>query len=391
METFAAKEIGDDGARGADWFIDEENGLRRVEGTEAMMVDDFGDEHFVGAGHGLSDFVVVHEHEAGGNGLQDVGLGDDADERTVVGDHGNGVGVAGRESLADVGDPDVGTDGRNVAFDDAFDGGGGANHPRGGGGIVGADDDADAAGFGEFEGIVVGLEIARNDERADAELDGATLDIMPVADDDDGFVRGDVLPDGYTPERGNIHRAQTDVELLDFFIADDVEGAGVQGAGDIGERSIYLPHGARFTHAGDKNAAECGEGNDAGHTSDAFARAGHGQDADVVAVEEFEGLGAGGMFGNGKHLRRHEVTHARGDVAQVIRQRSAETRENGIDPGIGVATAGGDVAAFTARVFESRIGDRRTDGVSIGILVTDDVGRGRGGRGMGGGRHGTES
>jgi hypothetical protein len=95
------------------------------------------------------------------------------------------------------------------------------------------------------------------------------------------------------------------------------------------------------------------------------------------------------MFGNGKHLRRHEVTDARGDVAQVIRQRSAKTREDGIDPGIRVAAAGGDIAALTARVFESRIGDRRTDGVSIGIPVTDDVGRGSGGRVVGGGRLGT--
>jgi hypothetical protein len=40
-----------------------------------------------------------------------------------------------------------------------------------------------------------------------------------------------------------------------------------------------------------------------------------------VAVDQLEGFGAGGVFGDGKHLRGHEVAHARGDVAEVVRER----------------------------------------------------------------------
>jgi hypothetical protein len=56
-----------------------------------MVVDDFRDRNFIGAGDGLGDFVVVDEDEPGGDGLEDVGLGDDADQAAVVGEDGEGV------------------------------------------------------------------------------------------------------------------------------------------------------------------------------------------------------------------------------------------------------------------------------------------------------------
>jgi hypothetical protein len=56
-------------------------GCWRVERAEAVVVDDLGDGDLVGAGDGLGELVVVDEHEAGGHGLEEVGLGEDALQR----------------------------------------------------------------------------------------------------------------------------------------------------------------------------------------------------------------------------------------------------------------------------------------------------------------------
>ena len=72
-------------------------------------------------------------------------------------------------------------------------------------------------------------------------------------------------------------------------------------------------------------------------------------------------------------LGNHQVAHARRDIAEVERQRLVETREDGVDAGVGVAAARRDVAAFAARLLVGGVGDGRADGVGVGVLVSDDV------------------
>ena len=144
-----------------------------VERAEPVVVDDLGDGDLVGAGHGLGEFVVVDEHEAGLHGLEHVALREDALQRALVVGDEQGVRRAGGEFLADVGDAGVGADGGEVALDHALDGRGGADDPRGGGGVVGADDEADALRLRECDDFGVDLEVAGDDEGADAELDRA--------------------------------------------------------------------------------------------------------------------------------------------------------------------------------------------------------------------------
>ena len=63
-------------------------------------------------------------------------------------------------------------------------GDGGAAEHRGGGGVVGRKQQADVEAFGEFFNFGEHLQATRNDDAADAVLDGKLLDVMPVADDD---------------------------------------------------------------------------------------------------------------------------------------------------------------------------------------------------------------
>ena len=388
LEPLAAEQVGNDRAGGADGLVEKQDRLGGVEGTEAMVVDDFGDGDFVGAGHGLGQLVVVDQHEPGLDRFENIGLGQNTDQRALVGGNEDGV-VGDGEAFADIGDAFVGVDSDERAVDDAFDAGGGADDPGGGGGVVGTDDDRDAVGAGESDGFLVGIEIAGDDEGADAQLDGAELDVAPVADDDNRLAGGDLLALGNAPESGDVHRAEADVEVLDVFLVYEMQGAALEGAGDVGERRVDLAHRAGLVDAGDEDAAQLGHRNGA----DGFAAGVRGgQEADGVPVDEFEGFGAGGGFGHGDDRLGHQVAHAGRDVGQVVRQRLLEALENGVDAGVGVAAAGGDEAFFAARFFEGGIGDRGAYGVGVRVFVANDVGRDDGRvRGRGGGRrHGKE-
>jgi len=76
-----------------------------------------------------------------------------------------------------------------------------------------------------------------------------------------------------------------------------------------------------------------------------------------VALDQFQGLGAGGQFLDDLDVIHHQVAHAWGDVAQVDRQVLLEAGEDGVDAGIGVAAAGGDVALLAPGFLEGGVGD----------------------------------
>ena len=106
-----------------------------------------------------------------------------------------------------------------------------------------------------------------------------------------------------------------------------------------------------------------------------------------MAVDEFERLGARGLRRNRDDVGDHEIAHAGGDVAHIGGQGLLKAREDGVDAGVGVAAARGDVALFALGGLVGGVGDGRADRVRVGIFVADDVG-GVGG-GLGGGRHGS--
>ena len=199
------------------------------------MIDDLGNRDLLRARDGLRDFVVVDQDEAGADGLEQVALGQDALERAVVVGDEQRVGGAGGKFLARVGEPGVGADGGELAVDDAIHRGRRADDPGGRGGVVGAADEADALGLGEFDDLGFDLEVAGDDEGADAEFDGALLNVAAVADDDERLIGGDFLALGNAPERTDVHRAEPDKQILDLALADEVERPGAEGAGDVGE------------------------------------------------------------------------------------------------------------------------------------------------------------
>ncbi len=127
-----------------------------------------------------------------------------------------------------------------------------------------------------------------------------------------------------------------------------------------------------------EEAAELENGNGA---DDALFLGHHGKDAHIVLVDEFEGLGAGGGLADGDDVADHDVTHARGDVAQVDGQGLVKPGEDRVDAGVGIAAAGGSVTGLALGVLERGVGNGGADGVGIRVFVADDVGGGDGGDG----------
>ena len=70
--------------------------------------------------------------------------------------------------------------------------------------------------LGEFNDFRVHLEVAGDDEGADAEFDGALLDIAAIADNDQRLAGRDLLTLGNAPERLDVHGAEADEQLLDL-------------------------------------------------------------------------------------------------------------------------------------------------------------------------------
>ena len=259
----------------------------------------------------------------------------------------------------------------------ARDGGGGADDPGGGGRIVGADDQAHAAGAGQPGDLVVHRQVARDDEQAHADLDRTLLDVPAVADDDDGLPGRDVLLGGEPAEGADVHRADADVELFQRVFIDQVQHPGLERAGDVGEPGVHPAHEAGLAQPRGEEAAEL---KDRQGTGDAAVRVEHGQDADIMVLDQFERFGAGGILRDGDDVGDHEVAHPGSDIAHIKGERLVETRQDGIDAGIGVAAARGDVTGFAPRLLEGRVGDGRADGVGVGIPVADDVSDAGGGR-----------
>ncbi len=202
-------------------------------------------------------------------------------------------------------------------------------------------------------------------------LDGLLLDVPAVADDDDGLSPGDVVGLGVAVERPDIHGSDAEVEILDGVGVAQVEDAGLERAGDGGQRAVDMAHLLHLLHVGEEEAAELEDGDGA---DEAVVGLDDGKGADVVLVDEFEGLGAGGVRADLDDVGRHDVAHARGDVAEVERERVVETGEDGVDAGVGVAAPGGHAGGVAGQVLVVRVRDGGADGVGVGIAVTDDVG-----------------
>ena len=73
------------------------------------------------------------------------------------------------------------------------------------------------------------------------------------------------------------------------------------------------------------------------------------------------------------HGAVHYMLQSRSHIANEGRQGNLEAIEDGVDAGIGVATARGCVMRFAACMFECLIGNRRTDGIGIGIFVAENI------------------
>src|SRR5688500_7924989 len=67
--------------------------------------------------------------------------------------------------------------------------------------------------------------------------------------------------------------------------------------------------------------------------------------------------------------------NARRDVAEVIRQWLLKAPEDCVNAGVGVAAASRNVTAFAARFLVGGVGNGRANGISVRVLVSNNVGR----------------
>jgi hypothetical protein len=94
-----------------------------------VVVDDLGDLDLGGAGDGLGELVVVDEDEAGLDRLDEVGLGEDAEDAALVVDDRVGGAGEGGDLAAGFGDSGGGVEGGGLAVDKVVDLGCGADDP----------------------------------------------------------------------------------------------------------------------------------------------------------------------------------------------------------------------------------------------------------------------
>lgn len=66
--------------------------------------------------------------------------------------------------------------------------------------------------------------------------------------------------------------------------------------------------------------------------------------------------------------------HSWAHITQIKWQGLIKTLKNGVDTCIGITTACGNVARFAPLFLKGGVGNGRTDGIGIGILVSYDVG-----------------
>jgi len=153
----------------------------------------------------------------------------------------------------------------------------------------------------------IGFEIARDDKETHADLDGALLDVPPVADDDDRLVGGDALALGDFRERAHVHGAHAHKELLDGVGVGHVEDAGFERAGVFDRLVVTLPF-REARGCGHEVAAELRDRNGAEHPPVGGQDRQHAQ---VMMLDQLERFGAGGAFADRDDMVHHEVANAR--------------------------------------------------------------------------------
>lgn len=131
-----------------------------------------------------------------------------------------------------------------------------------------------------------------------------------------------------------------------------------------------MTHLARCLGLWDKELAKLKKGQ---HALDAIIGIDNWQRADIEAVDDFQCLGTGAFHGDAVHISFHDMFQPRRDIANKGWQRHLEAIEDGIDPGIGVAAAGRSVMRFAMGMLQCLVGNGRTNGIGIGILVAKDI------------------
>ena len=358
--------VGDDGAGGADGFVPEQDGLLGGKGTDAMVVDDLDDLDFFGTLNGLGKFVVVDEDELAVDGLEEVGLGQDADGLAAGVEHGENKIAGGGGFVANGGEGGVFAEAEEFLVQDVADGDGGAAEGGGGGGVVGAGDDADVFLLGGLDGLGFDGDAAGDDEDADAFADGDVLDIPAVADDDGEFFRGiavEAVGEGF-----EAHGADHEDEILfavDIEAGDDLAIEGLGEAVDGGEDLAGM---MGVLGGGEKELAELEQGEQA---LAFLVLVEDGEDAEVFLVHQAEGFDGGGIGTHTEDAALHDVGDLGGDVRDEDGGGDAKGVQDKIDALVGVAAAGGDGFVHAGAAFEFGIADGGADGIRIRVAMTD--------------------
>ena len=171
--------------------------------------------------------------------------------------------VAGGEPSGDRGDVVLCAGAASVGREEPNNMGRGANDPRGGCRVVGADDERDIRFASSLDYFFINFECACDDEESHAELKAAILDVSAVADNDDATIRGEPIFLVVATKGANIHRADTDEEFLDFVNIVRVEYLGIERVDDGLHAGFDSTHGTRFVWLRDEKFAKLEDGDQA--------------------------------------------------------------------------------------------------------------------------------
>ena len=103
-------------------------------------------------------------------------------------------------------------------------------------------------------------------------------------------------------------------------------------------------------------------------------------------VEKGEGAGTGIIDRYRERVVLHDVFNAGCDIADEFRERGTEAIQNGIDTIVRISAARSDVTFLSGSFFEGSVREGGTNGIGIGVFVTDDISRRRGTSGWGAGK-----
>ena len=334
-----------------------------------MVVENFDDADFVGAFHGLGEFVVIDQDQLTLRSFQKITLREDADENAVlIHDRINKRGrVCGR--LAHAFEQSIRREAQMFRLQHPPDPHRAAGHLHGDGRVVRRSDKDDAGRARRFLHGRSDGKISGHNDGAHPGGDGERLNIVAIADEEHESLGPQLAqPRGksFRPHRAD--HEQIFRGLVRQLAAQDLAAKSIDNAG---ERGGDETRGVRFFARREKVMTDLESREQAEETPLSIH---HRETAQPHFLEKMDGIVNRRVGVDADHVAFHHVAHPVGEIADEDGRLDPEFVEHEIDPLVGVSGPGGDHVGSAGDPLEMGIGNSRTNRIHIRIFVADDDG-----------------